>query len=151
MTAMLDTGTALEKTPLERYVPPAKPSLVGLTRAALADALVDRGDGGFGFLDRDLLLLDHVEDLLLLRLGADQGVARLALHPPRLPLLQILAQPGPQRLQGGHPLHRQVLGQVVVEGRHLPRLAGAGFLPGGPNAPMNSLPFTPITTFEELT
>ena len=29
----------LEKTPLERYVPPAKPSLVGLTRAALAEAL----------------------------------------------------------------------------------------------------------------
>ena len=29
----------LEKTPLERYVAPAKPSLVGLTRAALAEAL----------------------------------------------------------------------------------------------------------------
>jgi 23S rRNA (adenine2503-C2)-methyltransferase len=29
----------VEKTPLERYVPPAKPSLVGLTRAELADAL----------------------------------------------------------------------------------------------------------------
>ena len=29
----------VEKTPLERYVPPAKPSLVGLSRAALADAL----------------------------------------------------------------------------------------------------------------
>src|SRR5438309_330843 len=29
----------VEKLPLERYVPPAKPSLVGLTRAALADAL----------------------------------------------------------------------------------------------------------------
>jgi 23S rRNA (adenine2503-C2)-methyltransferase len=39
MTATLDTEIALEKTPLERYVPPAKPSLVGLTRAALADAL----------------------------------------------------------------------------------------------------------------
>ena len=39
MTAMLDTDIALEKTPLERYVPPAKPSLVGLTRAALAEAL----------------------------------------------------------------------------------------------------------------
>src|SRR5688572_10566273 len=36
---MLDTEIALEKTPLERYVPPAKPSLVGLTRAALAEAL----------------------------------------------------------------------------------------------------------------
>jgi 23S rRNA (adenine2503-C2)-methyltransferase len=30
---------ALEKTPLERYVVPARPSLVGLSRAALADAL----------------------------------------------------------------------------------------------------------------
>ena len=32
-------GFVLEKTALERYVPPAKPSLVGLSRAALADAL----------------------------------------------------------------------------------------------------------------
>jgi len=32
-------GLVLEKTALERYVPPAKPSLVGLSRAALADAL----------------------------------------------------------------------------------------------------------------
>ena len=39
MIAMLDTDIALEKTPLERYVPPAKPSLVGLTRTALAEAL----------------------------------------------------------------------------------------------------------------
>ena len=39
MTAFLETDIALEKTPLERYVPPAKPSLVGLTRAALAEAL----------------------------------------------------------------------------------------------------------------
>ena len=38
MTAILETAP-LEKTPLERYVPPAKPSLVGLTRAALAEAL----------------------------------------------------------------------------------------------------------------
>ena len=30
---------ALEKTPLERYVPPAKPSLVGLSRGELAEAL----------------------------------------------------------------------------------------------------------------
>ena len=29
----------VEKTPLERYVPPAKPSLVGMSRAMLADAL----------------------------------------------------------------------------------------------------------------
>jgi 23S rRNA (adenine2503-C2)-methyltransferase len=33
----------IEKTPLERYVPPSQPSLVGLSRAALADAL-----GGIG-------------------------------------------------------------------------------------------------------
>jgi 23S rRNA (adenine2503-C2)-methyltransferase len=39
MTAMLDTDIAFEKTPLERFVPPAKPSLVGLTRASLAEAL----------------------------------------------------------------------------------------------------------------
>ncbi|MEX2035222.1 MAG: 23S rRNA (adenine(2503)-C(2))-methyltransferase RlmN [Xanthobacteraceae bacterium] len=39
MTQALETETALEKTPLERYVPPAKPSLVGLSRAELADAL----------------------------------------------------------------------------------------------------------------
>jgi len=32
-------GVLLEKTPLERYVPPAKPSLVGLSRPALAQAL----------------------------------------------------------------------------------------------------------------
>src|SRR5713226_4851667 len=32
-------GGFVEKAPLERYVPPAKPSLVGLSRAALADAL----------------------------------------------------------------------------------------------------------------
>ncbi len=32
-------GFVLEKTPLERYVPPAMPSLVGLSRAALGDAL----------------------------------------------------------------------------------------------------------------
>src|SRR3954453_5043015 len=39
MTAVLETDIALEKTALERYVAPAKPSLVGLTRAALAEAL----------------------------------------------------------------------------------------------------------------
>src|SRR3954469_18466939 len=39
MTALLETDIALEKTPLERYVPPAKPSLVGMTRTALAEAL----------------------------------------------------------------------------------------------------------------
>jgi 23S rRNA (adenine2503-C2)-methyltransferase len=33
----------LEKTPLERYVAPDKPSLVGLSRAALGDALVGGG------------------------------------------------------------------------------------------------------------
>jgi 23S rRNA (adenine2503-C2)-methyltransferase len=45
MTTILQTtteaprGFVLEKTALEVYVPPAKPSLVGLSRAALADAL----------------------------------------------------------------------------------------------------------------
>src|ERR1700730_12618274 len=47
MTTLIDTtqaetaagAHAIEKTPLERYVPPAQPSLVGLERAALADAL----------------------------------------------------------------------------------------------------------------
>jgi 23S rRNA (adenine2503-C2)-methyltransferase len=33
------TAAAIEKRPLERYVAPAKPSLVGLSRVALADAL----------------------------------------------------------------------------------------------------------------
>jgi len=33
----------LEKTPLETYVPPAKPSLIGLSRAELADRLGDVG------------------------------------------------------------------------------------------------------------
>jgi 23S rRNA (adenine2503-C2)-methyltransferase len=33
----------LEKAPLERYVPPEKPSLVGLSRAALAEALAGLG------------------------------------------------------------------------------------------------------------
>jgi 23S rRNA (adenine2503-C2)-methyltransferase len=35
---LLDTAP-LEKTALERYVAPDKPSLIGLSRAALADAL----------------------------------------------------------------------------------------------------------------
>src|SRR3954453_1040252 len=43
MTTLLETTTAprgfVEKTALERYVPPAKPSLVGLSRAQLAEAL----------------------------------------------------------------------------------------------------------------
>jgi 23S rRNA (adenine2503-C2)-methyltransferase len=43
MTTLLETTPAprgfVEKTALERYVPPAKPSLVGLSRAALSDAL----------------------------------------------------------------------------------------------------------------
>jgi len=37
--ASATNALVLEKTPLERYVAPAKPSLVGLTRAALAEAL----------------------------------------------------------------------------------------------------------------
>jgi 23S rRNA (adenine2503-C2)-methyltransferase len=43
MSTLLQTTPAprgfIEKTALERYVPPAKPSLVGLSRAALGDAL----------------------------------------------------------------------------------------------------------------
>jgi len=41
MTDILEAHrvSELEKAPLERYVPPAKPSLVGLTRVALAEAL----------------------------------------------------------------------------------------------------------------
>ena len=33
----------MEKTPLETYVPPAKPSLIGLSRAEIADRLADIG------------------------------------------------------------------------------------------------------------
>jgi 23S rRNA (adenine2503-C2)-methyltransferase len=36
-------ASVLEKTPLETYVPPAKPSLIGLARAELADRLGDIG------------------------------------------------------------------------------------------------------------
>jgi len=48
MTATTDISAAataglVEKTPLERYVPPAKPSLVGLSRAELAEALASIG------------------------------------------------------------------------------------------------------------
>ena len=44
MTALADIAApALEKTPLERYVAPEKPSLVGLDRAALGEALAAIG------------------------------------------------------------------------------------------------------------
>jgi 23S rRNA (adenine2503-C2)-methyltransferase len=48
MSTTLDTVSALaplfvEKTPLERYVAPEKPSLIGLSRAQLADALGEAG------------------------------------------------------------------------------------------------------------
>jgi 23S rRNA (adenine2503-C2)-methyltransferase len=51
MTTLIDTTQAeaaagprpIEKTPLERYVAPARPSLVGLDRAALAEALAAVG------------------------------------------------------------------------------------------------------------
>jgi 23S rRNA (adenine2503-C2)-methyltransferase len=46
MTATSHTShsvVGIEKAPLERYVPPAKPSLVGLTRAQLADVMADVG------------------------------------------------------------------------------------------------------------
>jgi 23S rRNA (adenine2503-C2)-methyltransferase len=39
MTLAVQPNPFVEKAPLERYLPPAKPSLVGLSRAALADAL----------------------------------------------------------------------------------------------------------------
>ena len=43
MTTLLETTTSprgfVEKTALERYVPPAKPSLIGFSRGELAHAL----------------------------------------------------------------------------------------------------------------
>jgi 23S rRNA (adenine2503-C2)-methyltransferase len=36
-------GVLVEKTPIESYVPPAKPSLVGLSRAELADCVGTAG------------------------------------------------------------------------------------------------------------
>jgi 23S rRNA (adenine2503-C2)-methyltransferase len=39
MTVSIVSDLRLEKSPLERYVAPAKPSLVGMSRAVLADAL----------------------------------------------------------------------------------------------------------------
>ncbi len=36
-------GAPLEKTPLETYVPPAKPSLIGLSRSEIADRLGEIG------------------------------------------------------------------------------------------------------------
>jgi 23S rRNA (adenine2503-C2)-methyltransferase len=41
--ATLQSSPFVEKAPLEAYVPPAMPSLVGLTRAELSDALADVG------------------------------------------------------------------------------------------------------------
>jgi 23S rRNA (adenine2503-C2)-methyltransferase len=43
MAATLQTHPFVEKTPLELYIPPAMPSLVGLTRAELAEALGEAG------------------------------------------------------------------------------------------------------------
>jgi 23S rRNA (adenine2503-C2)-methyltransferase len=43
MTLQSDIAGSIEKAPLERYVAPARPSLVGLTRAQLADALGEVG------------------------------------------------------------------------------------------------------------
>src|SRR5262245_17817032 len=42
-STMPTAGSFVEKTPLERYLPPAKPSLVGLSRAQLAEALATVG------------------------------------------------------------------------------------------------------------
>ena len=41
--AEIGIGAAIEKQPIERYVAPAKPSLVGLPRAALGEALASAG------------------------------------------------------------------------------------------------------------
>ena len=43
MTLISQSTDFVEKTPLERYVAPEKPSLIGLTRAQLADALGEVG------------------------------------------------------------------------------------------------------------
>jgi 23S rRNA (adenine2503-C2)-methyltransferase len=43
ISAAATSAGLVEKTPLERYVPPAKPSLVGLSRAELAEALAGIG------------------------------------------------------------------------------------------------------------
>ena len=44
MTSAVNASPApLEKTPLETYVPPAKPSLIGLSRAEIADRLGEIG------------------------------------------------------------------------------------------------------------
>ncbi|MDQ8729643.1 23S rRNA (adenine(2503)-C(2))-methyltransferase RlmN [Bradyrhizobium sp. LHD-71] len=42
-TGVQARGVLVEKTPLETYVPPAKPSLVGLSRAELADCIGQAG------------------------------------------------------------------------------------------------------------
>ncbi|TPQ42523.1 23S rRNA (adenine(2503)-C(2))-methyltransferase RlmN [Bradyrhizobium guangdongense] len=42
-TTVPHNATLVEKTPLETYVPPAKPSLIGLSRAELADRLGEIG------------------------------------------------------------------------------------------------------------
>ncbi|MBZ0141869.1 MAG: 23S rRNA (adenine(2503)-C(2))-methyltransferase RlmN, partial [Pseudorhodoplanes sp.] len=43
MTSVPNAQPALEKTPLESFVAPDKPSLVGLSRAALAEKLAEIG------------------------------------------------------------------------------------------------------------
>ena len=40
--AVSGASALVEKVPLETYVPPAKPSLIGLSRAEIADRLGDR-------------------------------------------------------------------------------------------------------------
>jgi 23S rRNA (adenine2503-C2)-methyltransferase len=42
-TVSIEPAGFIEKAPLERYVPPARPSLVGISRAALLDALAGIG------------------------------------------------------------------------------------------------------------
>ncbi len=50
----------LEKTPLESYVAPAKPSLIGLSRAELMERLAELGvETSFDFLLDHLRLIEH--------------------------------------------------------------------------------------------
>jgi 23S rRNA (adenine2503-C2)-methyltransferase len=46
LPAVTETSVAIEKTPIERYVSPEKPSLIGLPRPALAEALGAVGVAG---------------------------------------------------------------------------------------------------------
>ena len=68
MSATPQTNPFVEKAALELYVPPAMPSLVGLTRAELADALGEvgsRSDPGEGdYRERALVVIPPHPDPL---------------------------------------------------------------------------------------